>query len=279
MAGTSCGVLAGFDGSPSSQGALTWAVREAQARGEPLTVCHVCGPVYHARAGAATAAAQIAKRYGEQTLGCGVLLAQTLMETGQVRPLLAAGPAAAVLCEHSAGASVLVLGSRGHGGLAGLLLGSVSGHVAAHAAAPVVVVRGRWRQVPGYTPQPIVVGVNGSDSCGPAIEFAFDEAAFHGTSVLAVSALANGAAALDTTHLIGAEAGHQLERGQKKHPDVIVRRQLSHGTARTALLAAASDAQLLVVGSRGRGGRRGMVPGSVSDAVLHHAPCPVAVTH
>jgi nucleotide-binding universal stress UspA family protein len=279
MAGRVHGVLAGFDGSPSSEGALTWAVREARARGEPLTVCHAWGPGYPARLGETTAATRIAKRYGERTLGCGMLLARTLTELGQVRSLLAEGPAAAVLCEHSARASVLVVGSRGHSGLAGLLLGSVSGQVATHARAPVVVVRGHWRQVPGYAPQPVVVGADGSQGCGPAIEFAFEEAAFHGTSVLAVCALAGNARAQGDARLITTDFEHQLERCQKEHPDVIVRRHVSDSTARTALLAAARGAQLLVAGSRGRGGLRGMMLGSVSNAVLHHAPCPVAVTH
>lgn len=279
MAGTVDGVLTGFDGSPSSESALTWAVREARARGEPLTVCHVWGPGYPSRLGEITTATRIARRDGERTLGCGLLLAQTLMEPGQVHPLLAAGTAAAVLSERSARASVLVVGSRGHSGLAGLLLGSVSSQVAAHALAPVVVVRGDWRQVPGYTPQPVVVGADGSQACDPAVGFAFEEAAVHGTSVLAVCALADSAGVLGNARLIAADCENQLERWHNKYPDVIVRRQVSEGTARTALLTAARDAQLLVVGSRGRGGLRGMVLGSVTHALLHHAPCPVAVTH
>ena len=279
MADTTYGVLAGFDGSPPSEGALTWAVREARARREPLTVCHAWGPGYPARLGESTAATLIAQRDGERTLGCGVLLAQTLMGPGQVHSVLAAGPPATVLYEHSTHASVLVVGSRGRNGLAGVLLGSVSNQVAAHAQVPVVVVRGHWRHVPGYTPQPVVVGADGSPDCVPAMEFAFAEAACHDTFVLAVCALADSAGVLGNAHLITADFEHQLERWQKEHPDVIVRRQISNGTARTALLAASRDAQLLVVGCRGRGGLRGMLLGSVSHALLHHAPCPVAVTH
>jgi nucleotide-binding universal stress UspA family protein len=279
MTGTRHGVLIGFDGSPSSESALTWAIREAQARREPLTVCHAWGPGYPARLGETTNGTRIAQRNGERILGCGVLLAQTLMEPGQVHSLLAAGPAAAVLCEHSTQASVLVAGSRGHSGLAGLLLGSVSGQVAAHARAPVVIVRGHWRRVPGYTPQPVVVGADGSQGSDHAMEFALAEAAFHGTFVLAVCALADSAGVLGNAHLITADFENQAERWQKEHPDVIVRRQVSDGTARTVLLAAARNAQLLVTGSRGRGGLRGMALGSVSHAILHHAPCPVAVIH
>jgi nucleotide-binding universal stress UspA family protein len=279
MAGTVHGVLVGFDGSPSSEGTLPWAVEEARARREPLTVCYAWGPGCPARPGETTAATQVAKRNGERILGCGVLLAQTLMEPSQVRSLLAAGPAATALCEHSARASVLVVGSRGHSGLAGLLVGSVSSQVANHAKAPVVVVRGHWRHVSGDTSQPVVVGADGSQSSDAAMAFAFAEAAVRDTFVLAVCALADSAGMLGNAHVITTDFEDQADRWQKEHPGIIMRRQVSHGTARTALLTAASDAQLLVVGSRGRGGLRGMVLGSVSHALLHHAPCPVAVTH
>lgn len=279
MQGTVHGILAGFDGSPSSEGALIWAVREARARNEPLTVCHAWGLGYPARLGESSAVTRAARRDGERTLGCGVLLAQTLMETGHVHALLTAGPAAAALCEHSSSASMLVVGARGHSGLAGLLLGSVGGQAAAHAQAPVVVVRGRWQHVPGYTPQPVVVGADGSQAADAAMAFACEEAAIHGTFVLAVCALADSAGAPAEAHAITGDFEHQAERWQKEYPDVIVRRKVSRGTARTALLEAARDAQLLVAGSRGRNGLPAMVLGSVSNALLHHAPCPVAITH
>ena len=66
---------------------------------------------------------------------------------------------------------------------------------------------------------------------------------------------------------------------EKEHPEVTVLRQVSPGGPRPALLDAAHRAQMLVVGARGLGGVRGMMLGSVSHAVLHHAPCPVAVVH
>jgi nucleotide-binding universal stress UspA family protein len=73
------------------------------------------------------------------------------------------------------------------------------------------------------------------------------------------------------------EVQQAITRQEKRHPEVAVLREVAQGGARAALLAAAHDAQLLVVGSRGQGGIKGMLLGSVSQAVLHHAPCPVAV--
>jgi nucleotide-binding universal stress UspA family protein len=157
MGDTLYGVLAGFDGSPGSEEALIWAVQEARARGEKLTLCHVWGPPAPTRLSEVSEATQAAEQAGQWTLACGTLLAQTLMGGKDIHPVLAAGPAAAALCGRSARADLLVVGSRGHSGLAGLLLGSVSAQAAGHASAPVVVMRGHWRPVSGSAPL-VVVG-------------------------------------------------------------------------------------------------------------------------
>ena len=88
---------------------------------------------------------------------------------GGVRPMLVSGSPARELCAVSRSADMVVLGSRGRGGLAGLLLGSVSSQVATHAHGVVVVVRGRWRPVPGHVPRPVVVGADGSSASQRAI--------------------------------------------------------------------------------------------------------------
>jgi nucleotide-binding universal stress UspA family protein len=201
------------------------------------------------------------------------------MGAGEVRPLLLTGSAASVLCQVSGSADMVVLGSRGRGGLAGLLLGSVSSQVAAHARGPVVVVRGNWRPVPGYVPRPVVVGADGSHASQAALAFAFAEAALRDVPLLAVCALADTPSLLGGGRRLEADFEQALVKCEADHPEVVVRRQVVQGAPRTALLEAASAAQLLVVGARGRGGLRGMMLGSVSLAVLHHAPCPVAVIH
>jgi nucleotide-binding universal stress UspA family protein len=276
MAGTVNGVVAGYDGSSGSQEALDWAVSEARARRLGLTVCHVLMPE---RVDLGAAAAGLVRQYGEQVVAGGVRRAQRGMAPGAVRALVVSGSPARVLCEVSQSAGLVVLGSRGSGGLAGLLLGSLSLEVAAHACGAVVVVRGHWRLVPGHAPLPVVVGGDGSAASQPAVAFAFAEAGLREVPLLAVCALADSHGVLGGGRLLEADFGQELARCAADYPQVVVHCQVAHGAPRAALLDAASGGQLLVVGARGRGGLPGMTLGSVSLAVLHHAPCPVAVVH
>ena len=268
------GIVAGYDGSTASEEALDWAAREARAHGLVLTVCHAWG-----RAVPNDAAADLAWKYAERVIARGVQHAQATMGVGDVQPLLVSGSPADVLCDTSASADMVVLGYRGRGGLAGLLLGSVSSQVAGHADGAVVVVRGHWRPVPGHVPRPVVVGADGSGASQPALAFAFAEAALRDVSLLAVCATADTANIRGGARLLEADFEQALAKCEADYPAVDVRRQLVQGAPRGALLTAAAGAQLLVVGARGRGGLRGMMLGSVSVAVLHHSPCPVAVVH
>src|SRR5262249_32024000 len=200
MAGTVNGIVAGYDGSTASQEALDWAAWEARAQGLALTVCHVWG-----RAVPGDAAADLARKYGESVIARGVQRAQATMGAGDVRPLLVSGSPTDVLCDMSGSADMVVLGSRGRGGRAGLLLGSVSSQVAAHAPGVVVVVRGHWRPVPGYVPRLVVVGADGSGASQSAVAFAFAEAALRDVPLLAVCALADTPSILGGTHLLEAD--------------------------------------------------------------------------
>jgi nucleotide-binding universal stress UspA family protein len=110
------GVLVGHDGSPGSERALRWAAREARWRGSVLTVCHACTPGQAEAASGDSRASDHMQAAGGQDLAEALRFAQELMRPGQARPLLAAGPAAHVLCEHSADADMVVAGQRGRGG-------------------------------------------------------------------------------------------------------------------------------------------------------------------
>jgi nucleotide-binding universal stress UspA family protein len=223
---------------------------------------------------------EFARRSGERVVAEGLLrLAGSIMEPTDVRPILTQGPAAAVLCEHSREADMVVTGARGRGGMAGLLLGSVSEHVAAHAHGPVVVVRGHWFPAADFGRGTVVVGADGSPGCRAAVDFAFQQAALWEVPLLAVCALADAPGSLGDARVCQKDFELTIAEAVEKQPQVAVQRSVVPGGARMAILAACREAQIVVVGSRGRGGIKGMALGTVSQAVLHHAPCPVAVVH
>jgi nucleotide-binding universal stress UspA family protein len=267
-------IIVGFDGSPDSTDAVDWAVEEAALRGAPLTVCHACMPTYPE-----TNVPDPVREQAERVLTSGVRHAEATGAVGSVHALLACGPAARVLCERSAQAGMVVVGSRGLGGLPGLLLGSVGLQVAAHALAQVTVVRGRWRPVRAHEPAPVVVGADGSAESRAALEFAIAEAALRDVPLVAVCALCDSASVVGATRSVEAAFGAALDHVQHAHPHVVVHRRVDPGAPRSALLTTAAQGQLLVVGARGRGGLPAMTLGSVSLALLNHAPCPVTVVH
>jgi nucleotide-binding universal stress UspA family protein len=278
-------VVVGVDGSDSALHAVRWAADEARRRGVGLQLVHAFEiPVgyppgfvdWHAlhealAARGRSALDQARAAAGEVVLGLTVETAQ--VESGAVPALV----------NQSASAALLVLGTRGLGGFTGLLLGSTAVELAAHAHCPVVVVRGP------SSDGPVVVGVDGTPTGESAIAFAFAEASALGTDLVAVhtwtdllleTAFAGAAAQLDFSVLAQqAEEvlGERLAGWQEKYPDVPVSRHVSRERASRALLRHAERAQLVVVGSRGRGGFRGLLLGSTSQHLLHHAPCPVAV--
>jgi nucleotide-binding universal stress UspA family protein len=269
------GIVAGYDGSPGSNQALRWAVEETQARDCMLTVCLAWAPQYLAMLDE-PAVYDLARKKGEQALASGLRYARSVLGDGSVVPLLARDAAAPVLCEQSGTAEMVVLGARGQGGVAGLALGSVPWQVAGHARGPVVIVRGRWRQ-PNHPSGPVVAAADGSAASEDVIRFALGEAELRRAPLLAVCALADAPGSLGCAHRIEEDFARVLRLHEKEHPELTVLRQVSAGSPRTALLDAAAGAQLLVVGSRGRGGFKGMRLGSVAQAVIHHASCPVAV--
>jgi nucleotide-binding universal stress UspA family protein len=275
MTGTRYGIVAGYDGSPGAAQALRWAAREAWARGTTLTVSLAWTPD-HIELPTESDLCDLARQHGQEILTRGLPYAETVLGPGRVHPDLAAGPAAQVLCERSRGAEMVVVGSRGHGELPGLRLGSVSWQVAEHASGRVVVVRGAWRPA-NRVPGPVVLGADGSPAGQAAITFAFEEAALRVVPLVTVCALTDAPGRLGGSRQVEEDFDHALAVAAKEYPDVSVVRQVLPGTPRAALLSAAAGAQLLVVGARGRGGFDEMSLGSIAQAVLLYAPGPVAV--
>lgn len=274
MSGQRNGIVAGYDGSPGSEQSLRWAIREARARACGLTVCLAWAPHYLSVLND-SAVYDLALQRGEEILASGLRYAESALGQGRVTPLLARGAAARVLCEESASAEMTVMGTRGHGGITGLALGSVPSQVAAHARGPVVVVRGE--PLHNHSPRPVVLGADGSEASEAAIRFAFRAAEAHRAPLLAVCALTDAPGILGGTRQMEEEFSRMLVTHEKEHPDVTVIRQVTPRSPRAELLDEAAGSPLVVVGARGRGGLYGMTLGSVAEALLHHAPCPVAI--
>jgi nucleotide-binding universal stress UspA family protein len=289
-------VVVGVDGSQQGLAAVEQAVRIAVARNRPVRLVHAftwplaypapatpLGPVpmppdpYGVPDAAARQAAdRVVTEAEAHARRCDARVRATAVVVD--------GSAAAVLIGESGHADLLVVGHRGVGGFAGLLLGSVAVQVAAHATCPVLVVRGAARGT-----GPVVVGVDGSPTSADAISFAAGEAAWRQAPLLAVHTWAAPVSTGPGDMLplvydvdrVAAEERRVLAESvaglAETHPDVRLEQRLVEGRAPGVLTELSGHAQLLVVGARGHGGFTGLLLGSVSRALIYHADCPVAV--
>jgi nucleotide-binding universal stress UspA family protein len=288
-------VVVGYDASASAKLAVDWAADEAARRSVPLAVVYaadytglVGGPVSTGAwlPGVSTdEARRITRRAVDQAR-----LRQPSLEVTAATLIASPGTA---LIQESEQAALVVVGTRGHGDTAGLLLGSVAARVAAHAHCPVVVVRGDVvkRARPG---RPVVVGVDGSPPAAEALEAAVEHAVATGAPLrvvcawrptvpggwgheywLAVSADADP----DESARTAAEdiAREAVATARKLAPELTVESRVRGGNPADVVLTAAGDAGLVVVGSRGRGSLKSLFLGSVSHGVVHEARCPVLV--
>ncbi|MEV0274688.1 universal stress protein [Hamadaea sp. NPDC050747] len=285
---TTLPVVAGVDGSPESLAAAEVAAREAVLRGVPVRIVH--GFIWPAMRNVPLGPSALGPQEGglenqaRQIVADGVAAAQAAAPGVEATGDVITGSAAQALIRASGGASLIVVGDRGLGAFAGLLAGSVSIHVAAHAACPVMVVRGKSDPA-----APVLLAADGSPAGDAAVGFAFEEAALRKVPLWALHVWAHPTADLATEMqpLIFDEsvARENEERlivdalaGWKaRFPGVDVRTQVVHGRVRRTIVEATGGAQLIVLGSRGFGGFKGMLLGSVSQAALYHSDCPVVI--
>ena len=283
-------VVVGYDGSDVSVDAVRFAAQEARLRGLGLDVVTVWDqPTVDLGMGSgAVVDPQMAEIVGRRAAEIAAEGAAWAAEVGvPVTSTALPGPAAAALVDRSDDADLVVVGSRGRHGMADLLLGGVSRQVAAHAACPVVVVRGQG----GH--DRIAVGIDGSDQAARALEFAFDEASRRGWELRVVHAWDVAVIGFDADASTYPEGGilddvrdaetrlsSEILAGHGAgYPDVHVDVQVRRGSPARVLVDASADCDLLVTGSRGRGGFSALLLGSVSHKVLHHATCSVAIVH
>ncbi|MEV8533183.1 universal stress protein [Streptomyces sp. NPDC051211] len=286
-------IVVGVDGSPSAMAAVDAAARAALLRGAELHVVHAfLWPALHVPPDTSPLGppAGGVRELVEQLLHEAVARARSAAPGVRATSAVIPGEAVAALEAESRTAQLVVVGHRGSGGISGLLLGSTAVHLAAHGHCPVMVVRGR-----SEPEGPVLVAVDGSPQGRGAIAFAFAEASLRGSELVALHVwstwsdhgesgpghpveLADLIADVDQLQAARERLLAQtLSEHRQRYPEVTVRPRVLRGGVRPTLIEASDGAQLIVVGARGRGGFAGLLLGSVSQAVLHHANCPVSV--
>lgn len=282
------GILIAVDGSAESDAAVRWAAREAVLREAPVTLMHVIAPVVVSWPIAPVEGSIVewqednARHVIEQaqkTLLANISDAEPpavrteVKYTGIVPQLLAAAKEA----------QMVVVGSRGMGAVGRAILGSVSSGLVHHASCPVAVVHADEAQAPDHI-SPVLLGIDGSPASEAATALAFDEASRLGVGLVALHAWSD----VGVFPLLGMDwrqyedegceiLGERLAGWQEQYPDVKVQRRVVCDQPARWLIEESQRAQLVIVGSRGRGGFSGMLLGSVSSNVAQSANAPVIV--
>lgn len=287
MKGPTAPVVVGVDGSSSALEAVQWAADDCARHHAPLRLVH--GYLLPSRGYPEVILKSPEVRHAIEAqartwLDEAAEAARAAAPDVDVTTHLATWGAATLLIEESREARLMVLGSQGLGGVTGLLVGSTALALASHGQCPLVVVRGT-----PHPEGPVVVGVDGSPTSEAAVAFAFEAASMRGASLTAVMSWDNLSIGSDfdasqfTISWDRVEEEEQrtlaqrLAGWQEKYPDVQVDRVVLRDRPVRALTRLGEQAQLLVVGSRGHGGFAGMLIGSTSQALVYHAPCPLAI--
>ncbi len=297
-------VVVGYDGSPTADAALEWAAQEASAWGRPLHLMHT---MRYPDGFAMSLDLDLSPDRDEVAIA-GVehvaRFAPELAVTSETRP----GGAAAWLVERSERADLVVVGGHGHHAARAVLVGATAPQVTAHSRCPVVVVQADSEHTPPSPPERsvfpelgrgqtddttlagrVVVGVDGSESCTGAVEFAFARASRLGLGLVAIGCWwwQESGPYMAGTEDFGWDSSirdrelrlvsEQLAGWSEQYPDVDVHTVLVHGNPVEVLVEEADRSELLVLGTRGRGGFAGLMLGSVSLRVLSSARRPVAI--
>lgn len=278
------GILVGVDGSPGSLRAVEWAARAARHRNARLTICTVYPEPGSALGYPSLLATNERRQRGEDIVGHAAATAHRMAPELSVDRVVAAGHASQEIISLAADHELVVVGSHGDRWLHRLFAGSVAAQVAAHAPCPVAVIHGSTR-----SEGPIVVGVDGSAEAQIAMGTAFSAAETEHTKVRAICAYQIPSLAVDYAAPINSEmVDYYRDEAQKalsdavepwtsKYPHIEVTTESPSGPAGPILAEASKEASLLIVGSRGLGGFKGLLLGSVSRHVVNAASCPVLI--
>jgi len=283
------GIIVGVDGSPASDVATCWAARDAALRSIPLTVVSVVTtptatfpPVPYPD----SLGVRLEDR-GRKAAAHAVKVAEDAMPTDRkvaVKSEIVFSTPARALVKMSDEAEMIVVGSSGKGLLARGVLGSVSSSVVRSANCPVAVIRDEDSLTTDPQHAPVLVGIDGSPASELATEIAFDQASHRGVELIALHAWSDVVAVdlpgLDWSALVSAEErtfADSLAGWQGRYPNVTVQRVVVCDEPAQQIIEWAESAQLVVVGSHGRGGFDRLMLGSVSNTILHSVRIPVIV--
>ncbi len=278
-------LVAATDGSEESLRAVDWAAREAVLRGAPLRI--VSAPALLPRMVGSRGQSQYEtvsdhiRDVSDDALSAGAARAAKIAPDLPIDTDHLAGPPAEAVTGTGSGALMLVVGSRGVGAFAAMILGSVSRYAATHADCPVVVVR----EETGAAHRQVGIGIGGVEGNEAALTFAFEEAALRQASVVAIHAWhtpefaisragqAPGDAAADVFQTEAARELEQLlDEWREKYPGVQASQDVVHGHPGRALAGLSARADLVVLGRHPA--HHG--PGTVTHALLSHAHGPIA---
>ncbi|TCP47898.1 nucleotide-binding universal stress UspA family protein [Tamaricihabitans halophyticus] len=283
-------IVVGIAESNNQELAVAWAVAEAARWKAPLRLVHavVATGLFFDNPPPPSGLLDELMRAGETVLDdAHARITQLAPDLVVQRELRAAHPSSLLLTQDPTPRTV-VLGAPHTHVMDRLFVGSTTTAVAAHAHCPVAVVRTAHPDQGLPTAGPVVLGLDFGTNSEMAIELAFQQAAQRGTELLVMHATTDSETQVRVIESFAVnwepvldvqrrQLDDRLARWRDKYPQVPTTVQLAHGRPRHELIEAGKRAQLLVVGSRGRSGFPGLLLGSTSHALLHHAPCPVIV--
>ncbi len=283
------GIVVGIDDSPAARTAVQWAAREAELRNVPLTLVHAVSPEVSTwlRTPLPAGVMRWQQDHGRRLVDGALKVVEEATQRGGpagVHTEILASGAVRTLIDLSKEAEMVVAGAQGSGRWPGRLLGSVSSALLRHAHCPVAIIHDEDSSTADASQAPVLVGIDGSSASELATAIAFDEASRRHVGLIALHAWSD----LDISEWPGIDwpatqsmaeevLAERLAGWQEQYPDVQVSRSVVQAQPARQLVQQSEDAQLVVVGSRGRGGFAGMLVGSVGETVAQMARVPVIV--
>ena len=290
MASIPARYIVGWDGSPGATAALDWALAQAATTKSHVHLMHAVLAIPPGPYGEVALDQGVYDDIATAVLDLGVDRAKEKYPHVQVTTGRAYRGVTGALIDEAHPSDVIVMGTRGYGGFMTMLVGSSCIQTATHSQVPVVVIHPPQDGQPAYASAgPVVIAIDGSDLSRNAMQFGLTMASLlqrealviHAWTLPPVEVVPPSFIAADEAAAIASDqqrlAAEYLAGWRQDFPDVKVTLRVIQGNTAAVLLEAAKTASLVVTGSRGRGEFRGAFLGSTSNALIHHALCPIAV--